>query len=245
MKNAVVIPADGAGAAYHLEVPSDGAAMLAVLQKVVGGFIEYVPTEAPITVFCNEEGKIDGLPTNYRATHLFGGLLQAGDIIAGNVIILGPVDDEGVEMSLEEEEVEALLAAAHQITDVDCRRWAKWNDLRRRQALATTAAERAALALEEDALRDQGAQEILDKDLSRKEQWHWLSFVSNEGENRFLGVCVVLAGGIGEATEKAWAMGINPGGQVACFTLSEGQVPDEQYRNRLLSSEELEEAGLI
>lgn len=98
MKHAVVIPAEGEP--YVIEIPEDGAAALAVYQKVVGGWIELVPNPHDVTVYCNEEGKIQGLYPNSRATELFGAWLQRWDIIAGNVIVVGPPDEEGNDTDL-------------------------------------------------------------------------------------------------------------------------------------------------
>lgn len=98
MRNAMVVPAQGDP--YVIDVPEDSSAVLAVYQRVVGGWIELVPNPHDVTVYCNEEGKIHGLPPNYRATHLFGAWLQPWDIIAGDVIVVGPPDEEGYDTDL-------------------------------------------------------------------------------------------------------------------------------------------------
>lgn len=125
-------------------------------------------------------------------------------------------------------------------------RWAKWDDLRARQAAATTDAERAALAREEAELREEGWQELMDEDLAKPESWWWLSFcdpAKPTGE-QFLGVCIVKGGGAWEAIQNAWAMKINPGGEVQSLQIPEEHLPDPKYHNRLMSKAELEEAGL-
>lgn len=61
--------------------------------------------------------------------------------------------------------------------------------------------------------------------------WFWLSFV--EGKN--LGVAIVEGRGILTATEQAWRLGINPGGEVLAMPCD---APAEQYRNRLLAPSE-------
>lgn len=91
MKIAMVIPPDGP--VYTVSLPERGTEELRELQGYVGGWIELVPTEAPVSVFCNEEGKLDGLPANPRATALFNSLLAPWDVIVGTVVVLGPVDD--------------------------------------------------------------------------------------------------------------------------------------------------------
>lgn len=131
-------------------------------------------------------------------------------------------------------------------TEQDLARWAKWDDLRARQAEATTDTERAELKMEEEALRNASWNEVLEQDMKNPEGWWWLSFCDPdkpEGE-QFLGVCIVHGGGGGEAIQNAWTIGCNPGGEVMSIPIPEQHVPDEQYRRRLLSKEELEEAGL-
>ncbi len=64
---------------------------------------------------------------------------------------------------------------------------------------------------------------------------YYLSFADEEG---FLGGVFVEAHGIITAVEKATEMGLNPGGEVACW----GPVPPpiDSSMNRLLSKEEVE-----
>ena len=76
------------------------AATLAELQAAVGGYIETVPHfetyegEAAVA-FCNEEGKVDGLPLNGVATEAWAkalgmeaGNVPWGDVLVGDVVIL-------------------------------------------------------------------------------------------------------------------------------------------------------------
>lgn len=245
MKSALVIPAQGEP--YKTEITDDSE--LEQLQKLVGGWIEYVPVcdeegEVLFSVFCHEEGKIEGLPLNGRANHFFKEALLEEDHLVGDIVLMGPPDDDGETLALDH--ADAWLKEALAVTEIDLRRWADWKDLRARKEIATTDAEKAELTLEEEALRQRGINEVLEKDMGQREQWWWLSFADPgkpTGE-QFLGVIIVLAGGIGEATQKLWDMGINPGGEVRAYPIPEEHVPDEQYRNKLLSREELEEAEL-
>jgi hypothetical protein len=242
MKTAVVIPTEGE--AYSKEVPEDDRGELDALKEIVGGYIELVPWIEDFTVWCNEEGKVDGLPINYRADYIFG---IPEDTLVGNIVVLGSESEDGSTTSLEAGEVDSLLKRLRSITDADVERWKLWDDLRARKARATTDEERQALAEEEDALRDRGIAEMLSQDLKLPEKWFWISFADPdkpEGD-QFLGVVVVQGGGMQEAIQNAWSMGINPGGQVMAFELLDDEVPDEQYRRRLMSKEELEEAGLV
>jgi Domain of unknown function (DUF3846) len=110
MKDALIIPA--AGDPYAIQLPEDGNAELAVLQQAVGGYIELVPNPHGVTVYCNEEGKLEGLPPNHRATKLFGEWLQPWDIIAGDVIVCGPPDEEGENTSLDRSWIKQLTGGA-------------------------------------------------------------------------------------------------------------------------------------
>jgi hypothetical protein len=72
----------------------------------------------------------------------------------------------------------------------------------------------------------------------------WMSFCDPDKPKgqQFLGVCIVGAPGFMHAHQKAWALGINPGGEIQAVQV-EG-VPTE-YLDKLLSRAELEAAGLV
>lgn len=67
----------------------------------VGGYIEavFLPASHTIlpsqTMYINEEGKLNGLPRNHRATALTRGILSPSDFVVGDVVIAGPPDSEG------------------------------------------------------------------------------------------------------------------------------------------------------
>jgi len=109
MKSALFIPADEAP--RLVEIPDSGSEELHELQTFVGGWIEYVPTEQEVTLYCNEEGKIEGLAYNVLATKMFAGLLQPGDYLAGDVIALGPIDEEGETTSIDASWLERVREA--------------------------------------------------------------------------------------------------------------------------------------
>jgi hypothetical protein len=71
------------------------------LQKAVGGYIEVVPQFItydgnPCLVFCNEEGKLHGLPFNPFATKAWSkaigqDVIRLGDLLVGDIaIVMGP-----------------------------------------------------------------------------------------------------------------------------------------------------------
>lgn len=69
--------------------------LLPLLQKAVGGYIEVIPgfvkfRDEECVAFCNEEGKLNGLPYNDVATMLWHGQFSfpVNDILVGNVIVI-------------------------------------------------------------------------------------------------------------------------------------------------------------
>jgi len=83
---ALLIPATGD---MRPVVPPDqrAAFTLAELQAFVGGHIEVLRIPDGRVAFLNEEGKLLNLPHNRLATALLAPQLQAGDWIAGDVVI--------------------------------------------------------------------------------------------------------------------------------------------------------------
>lgn len=69
------------------------------LQEIVSGYIEPVTFgDKSYFCYCNEEGKMLGLPENVVATKLWydsGQRVLLGDYIAGTVVFFGQVNDEG------------------------------------------------------------------------------------------------------------------------------------------------------
>ena len=60
---------------------------LEFMQKTVGGYIQIVPFPNGDMIVCNEEGKLNGLPANEKATKIWSSHFGHTDIIVGNVII--------------------------------------------------------------------------------------------------------------------------------------------------------------
>jgi hypothetical protein len=82
--------------------PTKREPSLCRLQRMVGGYIEVVPhwfdyMGTPCAVYCNEEGKQNGLPPNRRATTFWyqklfehaavADSLSFGDFLVGNVVL--------------------------------------------------------------------------------------------------------------------------------------------------------------
>jgi hypothetical protein len=111
---AAIIPADPD---QPVRVEETERIDLDFLSGQVGGYIEAVGLdfagdgEGALTMYLNEEGKLDGLPFNPRATILALGLgaIRRSDYIAGTAVVVGPADEEGYETGLDEEAAEAFL----------------------------------------------------------------------------------------------------------------------------------------
>jgi len=75
------------------------------MYDLVQGWLEIVPTPThEITIWCNEEGKLQNLPINKRINELWRSIINTQmkvpsflqlDVIVGNVFISGPISPDG------------------------------------------------------------------------------------------------------------------------------------------------------
>jgi hypothetical protein len=72
---------------------------------------------------------------------------------------------------------------------------------------------------------------------------HWM-YLSFAGVNDFNGAVFIEAFGLITAIIRCNELGINPHGEVVGVDVPEGGLPAEEYRNRVLSLEDLQAAGL-
>jgi hypothetical protein len=81
------------------------------LSGAVGGWIQSVFLRndfEDFTLWCNEEGKLTGLPFNAFATELWENSYGKTDLIVGDVVLTGGSDDEGETLGLTQEQVDRL-----------------------------------------------------------------------------------------------------------------------------------------
>lgn len=78
-----------------IETPLASVPALEALQGIVGGYIEPVPgfnrfRGFACAAFCNEEGKLEGLPVNRAATAAWRSAVGTwpGDVLVGSVAIV-------------------------------------------------------------------------------------------------------------------------------------------------------------
>lgn len=55
-------------------------------QNIVGGYIQAIPVKGGV-IYCNEEGKLMGMPVNKLATARFGSQIYGG-ILVGNLLFI-------------------------------------------------------------------------------------------------------------------------------------------------------------
>jgi hypothetical protein len=97
---AIVIPSDESLPVEEIDVLG-----LDDINRVVGGYIEYVPLvlkgreRHDVAPYCNEEGKLNNFAFNRRATEFLNESLRGQDFIVGNLILTG-VDRSGETVGL-------------------------------------------------------------------------------------------------------------------------------------------------
>jgi hypothetical protein len=81
---------------------------LETLQDAVGGLIQAVDLTPSLTMWCNEEGKLIGLPVNPVATAMWTRYFGETDIIVGNVVFTGGCDEEGNTTSILQDDADKI-----------------------------------------------------------------------------------------------------------------------------------------
>lgn len=103
----LAITLDAEGVAKEIEL-TEGESQLKVLQDAVGGWVQAVDFTQDLTLWCNEEGKLNGLPINPMATFLWEKYFGFTDVICGNVIFTGGTGEEGETLGLNEQTADEL-----------------------------------------------------------------------------------------------------------------------------------------
>ena len=107
MKLAIKLTAEGNASIIDLMADSNE---LLTLQMSVGGLIEAKTLESGYTLIMNEEGKLQGLPVNPRATEIWlANFPNFPDVIVGDVVIAGGTDEEGEQLGLDADYANQLL----------------------------------------------------------------------------------------------------------------------------------------
>jgi hypothetical protein len=83
------------------------------LYEGVNGLVELVSLNRDVDMWVNEEGKVNGLEPNLLATLIWNKIFPNPDVIMGNVVITGGVDEEGNTLGLSEESIQDIMALLH------------------------------------------------------------------------------------------------------------------------------------
>ena len=105
MRKAVVIGFDESIEVVDLDAPQGS---LKVLQDAVDGWVQVVDLAPTLSIWVNEEGKMNGLPYNGIATAIYQDRFGMVDIIVGNAVLTGGTDDEGDTIGLTDEQVSRI-----------------------------------------------------------------------------------------------------------------------------------------
>lgn len=127
MITAIVIPVDPEQSLRREQLsPSDVDAY----RTVVGGPLQLVAFDRPpAALYVSEEGKVDGLDINARATVLtwvHNSRLRGYDIIVGDALLVGPPDTSGHDRSVPEEYLRLLLRPGTFTVEVQVRDDEQW-----------------------------------------------------------------------------------------------------------------------
>ena len=79
------------------------------LQREVGGWVQAIELTPTITMWCNEEGKLIGLPLNYAATRIWTKVFGYTDAIMGKAVFTGGSDEDGETLPLSKEDEQVIL----------------------------------------------------------------------------------------------------------------------------------------
>ena len=105
-----------AGAIQELDLSRDS---LTVLQNGVGGWVQAVDLTTTMTLWCNEEGKLEGLPHNPYAQKLWDTAFGADtDYIVGDVVLTGAPDEEGYTTGLTELDEQVIRKVVAEVSEV-------------------------------------------------------------------------------------------------------------------------------
>lgn len=92
---------------------------LQVLQTGVGGWVQAIDLTTSMTLWCNEEGKLNGLPHNPFAQKLWDVAFGADtDYIVGDVVFTGTPDEEGYTTGISELDEQVIRNVVAKVSEV-------------------------------------------------------------------------------------------------------------------------------
>jgi hypothetical protein len=96
------------GEVTELDLSSDS---LQTLQTAVGGWVQAIDLASDLSMWCNEEGKLNSLPHNPYAQFMWDEVFGAHtDYLVGDIVLTGGTDSEGETIGLTQEQVDIIKA---------------------------------------------------------------------------------------------------------------------------------------
>lgn len=101
------------GEVTELDLSSDS---LQTLQTAVGGWVQAIDLASDLSMWCNEEGKLTGLPHNPYAQFMWDEVFGAHtDYLVGDIVLTGGTDSEGETIGLTQEQVDIIKAVTAKV----------------------------------------------------------------------------------------------------------------------------------
>lgn len=115
MKLAIRITTDGT--IEELDLSGDNS--LDVLQTAVGGWVQAIDLHDALTMWLNEEGKLERLPHNPYAQSEWDNRYGANtDYMVGDVVFTGGTDEDGATLGLDEDTAQQIRKMARQVSQL-------------------------------------------------------------------------------------------------------------------------------
>ena len=94
------------GEVTELDLSSDS---LNKLQTAGGGWVQAIDLASDLSMWCNEEGKLNSLPHNPYAQYMWDKVFGAHtDYLVGDIVLTGGTDSEGETIGLTQEQVDIM-----------------------------------------------------------------------------------------------------------------------------------------
>lgn len=110
MKKALHIKTDGT--VIELDLSKDS---LEKLQEAVGGLVQAIDILHDLTMWCNEEGKLIGLPFNPYGQDFWVSAYGDTDWIVGDIVLTGGCDHYGRTLGLSDEATALITVAMNRL----------------------------------------------------------------------------------------------------------------------------------
>lgn len=130
---AIIVPALGGPKVVDFEMGES----YDLIQSTVDGIFDCVRINSlGVDVWIHDEGKIIGLPVNALATMLWFHEYGLTDVLAGDVLITGGVNDEGETLGLTDAEVDTIINTMYSMNNAMVLKFALSESMRMQESYA-------------------------------------------------------------------------------------------------------------